>query len=140
MALDPVTAGIGLVDTFIGKFVKDKDLAAKLQAEARSQEFSGDVSLALGQIEINKVMAANGSIFVSGARPFIMWVCGFGLAYAFILSPMMRFVATIAMDTPPEFPILDLSELTPILLGILGLGGMRSYEKRHNVARSSLKG
>jgi len=138
MSLDPVTAGIDLVTTFVGKFVKDKDLAAKLMADANSQEMAGEISARLGQLEINKIEAASASIFVSGARPFIMWVCGVSLAYQFILSPMLRFVAVIAMDVPPEFPILDSSQLMPVLLGLLGLGGMRSWEKGKGVARSKL--
>ena len=137
MALDPVTAGIGLVDTFIGKFVKDKDLAAKLQAEARSQEFQGDINLSLAQVSLNQTEAASKSIFVSGWRPFIGWICGFGLAYAFILSPIMRFAVVLAMETPPDFPVLDISELMPILLGMLGLGGLRTYEKVKGVSRET---
>jgi len=89
MAVDPVTAGIGLVDTFINKFVKDKDLATKLTAEARSQEFAGDLSLLTGQLEINKVEASHKSIFVAGWRPFCGWICGFALMYNFILSPFL---------------------------------------------------
>ena len=137
MALDPVTAGIGLVDTFIGKFVKDKDLAAKLQAEARSQEFQGDINLSLAQVSLNQTEAASKSIFVSGWRPFIGWICGVGLAYAFILSPIMRFAVVLAMETPPDFPVLDISELMPILLGMLGLGGLRTYEKVKGVSRET---
>ena len=137
MALDPVTAGIGLVDTFIGKFVKDKDLAAKLQAEARSQEFQGDINLSLAQVSLNQTEAASKSIFVAGWRPFIGWICGFGLAYAFILSPIMRFAVVLAMETPPDFPVLDISELMPILLGMLGLGGLRTYEKVKGVSRET---
>jgi len=137
MALDPVTAGIGLVDTFIGKFVKDKDLAAKLQAEARSQEFQGDIDLSLAQVSLNQTEAASKSIFVSGWRPFIGWICGVGLAYAFILSPIMRFAVVLAMETPPDFPVLDISELMPILLGMLGLGGLRTYEKVKGVSRET---
>ena len=137
MALDPVTAGIGLVDTFIGKFVKDKDLAAKLQAEVRSQEFQGDINLSLAQVSLNQTEAASKSIFVSGWRPFIGWICGVGLAYAFILSPIMRFAVVLAMETPPDFPVLDISELMPILLGMLGLGGLRTYEKVKGVSRET---
>jgi len=137
MALDPVTAGIGLIDTFIGKFVKDKDLAAKLQAEVRSQEFRGDIDLSLAQVSLNQTEAASKSIFVSGWRPFIGWICGVGLAYAFILSPIMRFAVVLAMETPPDFPVLDISELMPILLGMLGLGGLRTYEKVKGVSRET---
>ena len=67
--MDPVTAGLGLVDTFVNKFVKDKDLAAKLKAQAKSEEFAGELSLLVGQLEINKAEASHASVFVSGWRP-----------------------------------------------------------------------
>ena len=136
MSLDPVTAGLGLLDTFIGKFVKDKDLAAKLMAEAQTQEMAGEIQARLGQIEINKVEAASSSLFIGGWRPAVGWVCVAALAYQFVLSPFIRFVAIIAMDTPPEFPVLDSSQLTPILIGMLGLGGLRTWEKGKGVAKS----
>ncbi len=127
MALDPLTAGIGLVDKFIGKFVKDKDLAAKLTANARSQEFAGELSLLVGQMEINKIEAAHSSIFVSGWRPAVGWICGGGLLYNTILSPFL--------DIWLEVPEVDVSLLMPVLMGMLGLGAMRSFEKSKGVAR-----
>ena len=123
----PISAGLGLVDTFIGKFVKDKDLAAKLKAEARSQEFAGELSLLTGQLEVNKVEAAHKSLFVAGARPFIMWVCGIALAYNTIMHPIL--------DIWFDMPVVDVSILMPVLMGLLGLGGMRSFEKAKGVSR-----
>lgn len=128
---DPISAGLGLIDTFIGKFVKDKDLAAKLLADANSQEMAGEINARLGQIEVNKIQAASGSIFVSGARPFIMWVCGFALAYNTIASPIL--------DIWLEVPEIDSGLLYPVLTALLGFGGMRSWEKSKGVARSSLR-
>ena len=129
MASDPITAGLNIVDKFIGKFVKDKDLAAKLSAEARSQEFAGELQLLVGQMEINKVEAAHKSIFVSGWRPFIGWVCGVGLLYNVLLSPIL--------DVWFTMPEIDPGLLYPVLMGMLGLGGMRTAEKFKGVARSS---
>lgn len=130
MALDPITAGVGLVGKFIDKFIPDKDLATKLKAEAKSEEFSGEISLALGQMAINKAQAANPSVFVSGPRPFIMWVCGVALGYNVLIHPIL--------DIWFEMPTVDSSLLVPVLMGLLGLGGMRSYEKKNGVARESL--
>jgi len=127
MILDPVTAGVGLLDKFIGKFVKDKDLAAKLQAEARSQEMQGEYGLLLGQIEINKIEAAHKSLFVAGWRPFIGWVCGLGLFYNVLLHPFL--------DIRYEMPPVDPSMLYPVLMGMLGMGGLRTYEKIKGTAR-----
>ena len=127
MALDPLTAGIGLVDKFIGKFVKDKDLAAKLTASARSQEFAGDLSLLVGQMEINKIEAASSNLFVAGWRPAVGWICGAGLLYNTILSPFLGIWL--------EVPEVDVSLLMPVLMGMLGLGAMRTVEKTKGVAR-----
>jgi hypothetical protein len=141
MALDPITAGIGLLDNFISRFVKDKDLAAKLAMEARSQEFAGELSLLVGQLEINKAEAASSSVFVAGWRPMIGWTCGFALAYNFILYPFLKFaVLVVVMKYPavmlPEFPVLNTAELMTVLMGMLGLSGMRTFEKLNDVARN----
>ena len=127
MALDPLTAGIGLVDKFIGKFVKDKDLAAKLKASARSQEFAGELQLLVGQMEINKVQAAHKSLFVAGGRPFILWVCGCGFAYNVLIHPIL--------DIWFAMPTIDPSLLYPVMMALLGIGGFRTVEKLKGVAR-----
>jgi|TARA_Y100000310_G_scaffold261629_1_gene271060 hypothetical protein len=129
MAVDPLTAGLGLVDTFIGKFVKDKDLAAKLSAQARSQEFAGELQLVMGQLDINKVEAAHKSIFVAGWRPFVGWVCGVGLLYNVLISPFL--------DIWFDMPEVDPAMLYPVLMGMLGMGGLRTLEKTKKVSRES---
>jgi hypothetical protein len=80
-----------------------------------------------GQLEINKEEAKAGP-FRGGWRPFIGWTCGAGLAYNFVLRPLFTFVLEYN-GIPGELPALDLSELMPLILGMLGLGGMRSWEK-----------
>jgi hypothetical protein len=87
-----------------------------------------------GQMDINKVEAANPSVFVSGARPFIMWVCGVGCAWNWIGLPVAVFVLTV-MGKPIVLAPADLSEMMPLLLGMLGLGGFRTIEKLKGVAR-----
>ena len=125
--MDPVTAGLGLVDTFLNKFVKDKDLAAKLAAQARSEEFQGELESLKGQLAINQQEAAHKSLFVAGWRPFIGWICGFGLAYNVLINPILSTWFTM----PPVDPGL----LYPVLTGMLGLGAMRSWEKSRGVGR-----
>jgi len=136
VSADPISAGIDLVSTFVGKFVKDKDLAAKLLHEANSQEMASEIQARLGQMEVNKIEAASKSLFVSGWRPAVGWICVLSLGYQFFLSPLIRFIAIVVMDNPPTFPVLDSSQLTPILIGMLGLGGLRTYEKVNKVART----
>ena len=135
MAIDPITAGIGLVDTFIGKFVKDKDLAEKLKAQARSEEFSGDLSLRTGQMEINKVEAGHKSVFVSGWRPFVGWVCGMGLFVKFLLLPIASWIAVVGFDvSASDIPEFSIVELLTLLGGMLGLAKLRTDEKTKGVA------
>jgi len=80
------------------------------------------------QIEVDKQEASNASIFVAGWRPFIGWICGSGLACQFIIGPIFTWVSTL-IKHPTPFPTLDLGTLMTLLLGMLGLGGMRTYEK-----------
>lgn len=129
MSMDPVTAGLGLLDTFIDKFVGDKDLAVKLKADAASQAMAGEIQARLAQLEINRAEAAHKSVWVSGWRPFCGWVCGAALAYSFVAYP-------IVLLWVPDAPRIEMDELMTILLGMLGLGGLRTYEKHKGVARS----
>jgi hypothetical protein len=105
------------------KLKQDGDLA-KLQAE---------VSLMLGQIEINKVEAQHPSVFVAGARPAVMWIGAFGLAYAAVLEPIARFMARVVFEYSGDFPVLDTTITMQVLFGILGLGAYRTYEKTKEV-------
>jgi len=135
MSLDPITAGLGLVDTFINKFVKDKDLAAKLTAEARSQEFAGELSLMVGQLEINKIEAGHKSLFVAGWRPAVGWICAIGVGIKFIALPIGGWVAVVIFGFPEEkMPEFDVMDLLALLGGLLGFGGMRMTEKIKGVA------
>ena len=136
MSLDPITAGIDLVTTFVGKYVKDKDLAAKLMAEANSQEMAGEINARLGQLRINEAEAKHSSVFVSGWRPAVGWCAALGLGANYLLFPLLEFIVVIAMDNPPAMPSLDIGELITLLIGMLGLSGIRMNEKVNRVARS----
>ena len=127
--MDPITAGIGLLDTFIGKFVADKDLAAKLAMQARSEEFQGNLTLLTGQMDINKEEAKSSNVFTSGWRPFSGWICGAALLYAVILEPIARFAAKVLFHYAGEFPVIDTTLTMQVLMGMLGLGAARTVEK-----------
>jgi len=131
-------AALPLVSKLLDRLIPDKGERAKAQEALEAAEQSGELQLLLGQMEINRVEAAHSSIFVSGARPFIMWVCGVALAYSFVIYPILKFIVVLGVADPPELPVVGISELTPVLLGILGLGGMRSWEKGKGVARNNL--
>lgn len=119
---------IAEVGKAINKFIPDPEHRANLELELERIRSERETQLAVGQMEVNKVEAAHESLFVSGARPFILWVCGVALAYHFILQPMLAFLLS-ASGRPVSLPVFDMDSLNTILLGLLGLGGMRSFEK-----------
>ena len=90
------------------------------------------------QIEVNKQEAASASIFIAGWRPFIGWVCGCALVIQYIASPMLPWLAAVIGFSVPAIPSLD-DGLWQLLTGLLGLGGMRTFEKMKGVDRRSLK-
>lgn len=93
----------------------------------------------LAQMEINKIEATNTNIFVSGWRPFIGWVCGVALAYGFILEPMLRFLCKVLFGYDGSFPEIQLGALDSILMGMIGLGSLRTLERVKGVANEKLK-
>ena len=125
---------IGVAGKVLDKFVEDKDLKKKLEHELQTQM----VSLDLAQAEANIEQAKHPSIFVSGARPAIMWVCCFALMWQFILAPVLSWGLAIWYPIV-ELHALDTQALMTLLLSLLGLGGMRTAEKWKGVARSNMK-
>jgi len=85
--------------------------------------------LPLAQIAVNQEEAKSESKFISGGRPFLIWVCGFAFLYAAILEPLMRFVAKVYFSYTGAFPMIDTTLTMQVLFGLLGLGGMRTFEK-----------
>lgn len=107
--------------------------AAKVQVMEMAQrgelaQLNADLQLATGQLEVNKVEAANDSIFVSGWRPFIGWTCGAAFAFKFIVGPS-AVVLMAMLGHPITLPEFDFTEMSTVLLGMLGLGGLRTIEK-----------
>ena len=124
----PVT---GLLD----KFIPDADERNRLAHEIATMSERHAHELARGQIEINKVSAAHKSMFVAGWRPFVGWTCGVALAWHFVGQPLAVFVIAIAGVETPPLPVFEMESLLTVLLGMLGLGGLRTFEKTKNVAR-----
>lgn len=93
-----------------------------------------DQGINLAQIDVNKEEAKHASIFVSGWRPFIGWGCGFAFLYIGIIEPIARFTAKVQFGYAGEFPEIDPTITMQVLFGLLGLAGMRTYEKSKNVA------
>ena len=101
----------------------------KLQQEGAFKELEAELTLATGQMEINKAEAESPDFFRGGWRPFIGWVCGFGLAYQFLLRPILTFILMVAETKVQTLPSLELDTLMTLLFGILGLGAMRTAER-----------
>ena len=110
----------GIIDKVAGhvdKFTLDKEEKAQLIQEINK-----------AQIEVNKVEAGSSSLFLSGWRPFVGWTCGVALCYHFVLQPFLMFILS-STGNPMELPTFDMTTLTTVLMGMLGLGGLRTYEK-----------
>ena len=130
-----LTALIGPVSKLVGKFIEDKDQKAKLAHELATMADTHAQQALLAQLEINKAEAASGSVFKGGWRPFVGWVCGIALLYHFILSPLILFgVTMIGIDIPP-IPEFDMGSLMTVLMGMLGLGSLRTYEKQKGLTK-----
>ena len=123
---DAIAAGLKVLDKFI------PDPAAKAEAEAALRDSLQKWDAA--QTEINKVEAANSNVFVSGWRPFIGWTCGAAFAYHFVLQPLLVFVLA-AFGVAVTLPVFSMESLMTVLMGLLGLGGLRTYEKLNGVAK-----
>ena len=126
---------IGPVTGILDKFIEDKDQKAALAHEIATMSERHAQELAKGQLEINKAEATSGSVFKGGWRPFIGWVCGVAFAYHFVLQPFIVFGVTAAGVEIPELPSFDMGSLMTVMMGMLGLGGLRSYEKKQGLTK-----
>jgi len=117
-----------LREAITGKGIEDPNKQAEIQLKLEQLE----QAIKLGQIEINKEEAKNKNIFVSGARPFILWVCGIAVAYNFVLAPFL-FSIFKAFGIQFDLPTLDMGVLFNLMSSMLGLSALRTYEKVKNV-------
>lgn len=126
---------IGPVAGLLDKFIEDKDQKAKLAHEIATMAERHAQERALAQIEVNKTEAASRNPFVAGWRPFIGWTCGVALAWHFVLAPFLMFIAAWVGFDVPRLPVFDMDNLMTVLLGMLGLGGLRSFEKVKGISK-----
>ena len=130
-----LSALIGPATELAGKFIQDKDQAARLAHDLSTMADKHSQQAMLAQIEVNKAEAASGSVFKGGWRPFIGWVCGVAFAYHFVLQPFIVFVVAAAGIAIPKLPTFDMGSLMTVMMGMLGLGGLRSYEKKQGLTK-----
>ena len=130
-----IQALIGPVTGLLDKFIEDKDQKNKLAHELATMADRHAQELAKGQLDINKAEASHRSIFVAGWRPFVGWTCGVALAWHFVLAPFIIFGSAYAGIELPALPQFDMSSLLTVLMGMLGLGGLRSFEKYQGLTK-----
>ena len=122
------------ISKLLDKVVPDADERYRLANEISTLATRQAHEIAKAQIEVNKEEAQSHSMFVAGWRPATGWICAIGLATNYLFVPICNFVLTIT-ESPITVPPLDLTEMMPVLLGMLGLGTLRTYEKTKDVAR-----
>lgn len=133
MALDPVSALFEIGGKVLDRVLPDPAQQAAAKLELLKLQQNGELTQIAGQMEINKVEAASSSIFVSGWRPAIGWICGAGFAVQFVIGPLAEWGSALA-GHPVKFPQMDTGTMMPLLLGMLGLGGLRTAEKLQDKA------
>jgi len=123
---DAVAAGLKVID----KFVPDPEAKAKAEEQLRSDLQAWDKT----QTDVNAVEAAHSELFVAGWRPALGWTCAFAFAFIYVIGPMITWLSTMA-GNPIPLPSFNVDALMGLTLGMLGLGGLRTYEKVKGVAR-----
>ncbi len=146
MSLDPITSVLDIGKMAIERIWPDANKRAEeirkleeLHQSGRTSELNANVKLMVAQMEVNKAEASHGSLMVAGWRPFIGWVGGAAMAYQFIVYPLLTWfwsslIASGAIEpgmTHP--PVIDTGALFTVVTGMLGVGAMRSYDKKNNV-------
>ena len=130
---DPITKSVvGIAGNVLNKFVADKNLKMQLEHELKTQLQTAN----LAQIEVNKIEAASASWFVAGWRPSVGWVCSLAMLYHFIIAPMMQFFLNV-IGIQVQLPEFDFSQLSTILMAMLGMAGLRTYEKKEKVTKGN---
>jgi hypothetical protein len=123
-----------LVGDVLDRFFPDKEKAEQAKREIESRFTDHLAKIDLAQLEVNKEEAKSRNVFIAGWRPFIGWTCGLALCWTYILQPIAQFVLAQTGHLI-DLPGLDMSAMMPVLLGMLGLGGLRSFEKFKGVSK-----
>ena len=132
-ALIPQIAPI--LGNVLDRFFPDKEKAAEAQRAIETALLENAAQINLAQIEVNKEEAQHRTVFVAGWRPFIGWVCGVALAWHFVGVPVTLFFIAWSGADVPELPVFDMNSLMTVLTGMLGLGGLRTFEKMKGLTK-----
>jgi hypothetical protein len=132
MAFDPITAILNVGNTLIERLIPDKNAQMQAKLAMLQMQAQGELAQLAGQLDVNKAEASNPNWFVAGWRPAVGWTCAMGLASQFLISPLATWLASL-LGHPIIYPSLDMGTLLTLLMGMLGLGSMRTYEKTQDV-------
>jgi hypothetical protein len=136
----PIIDGIlGIGEKLIDKLIPDPQAKAtailklkELEQAGELAQLNADLQVIQGQVEVNKIEAASPNIFIAGWRPFVGWVLGCGLAVMLVLGPLMAWGSALA-GRPIKQPEMPTEVIMCLSTSLLGLAGMRSWEKKNNV-------
>jgi hypothetical protein len=120
-----------IIGTIIDRIIPDKAAAEKAKRALEKAEQRGEIELLLKQIDTNEAEANNPNLFVSGWRPFMGWICAITFAYHYMIVPFLVLIAT-STGHPIDLPTFDMNNIMTVLYGMLGLAGLRTYEKTKN--------
>ena len=126
---------IGPATKLLDKVIEDKDQKAKLAHELATMADKLAHEQQLAQMAINKEEASSGSLFKGGWRPCIGWICGIAFGYHFVLQPVIVFIVVLIGMDIPELHSFDMGTLLTVLGGMLGIGGLRTYEKQKGLTK-----
>lgn len=131
--MNPIFAAVfPVVEEILDRLIPDKAEAEKAKLEMQKALITSITEVDKAQAAINQEEAKSDNLFKSGWRPFIGWVCGSAFAYHFIIQPIIIFIAAIAGENIPT-PEFNMETLLTVLMGMLGLGGLRTFEKFQGV-------
>ena len=134
MSLDPISAALDIGGKLIDRLWPDPTQAAAAKLELLKMQQEGDLAVMVAQTDINKIEAGSSNLFVAGWRPFVGWCCGVAFLYAAILEPLARFISKVLFGYMGDFPVIDTTLTMQILLGLLGMAGLRSWDKKNGTA------
>lgn len=129
-----ITALVPALGTLIDRLIPDRAAAERAKADMEAALIKASNDAALAQVEVNKIEAGHGSVFVAGWRPAIGWVCAAALAWAFIVGPVLSWSLAV-LGVRETLPAIGTDNLFELVLAMLGLGGLRTFEKMRGVAR-----
>jgi len=118
----------------VGTVIDDLHFSGEEKEKLKLQMKEIDAKLKEKQLDINKVEAGHRSIFVSGWRPFLGWVSGLSIGYVYLFQPLLDMILQM-FGVEVDWVVLDLGQLMPLILGMLGLGGLRSFEKAKGLTK-----